>query len=301
MNTRAARPASLTAMALTMIVGCAEPTGPRDPDGGPRDPDGPSGGTQGVGGSGNTGNVPTFAGSGNQPSFGGAQGFSGSPGFAGTPAAAGTPGAAGASATCVPGSAKAAAGVIDNMEDGDNAIGLMPPFVGYWYVYNDGTGTQTPAKDEPPGSSPFYGTAGGATTPMFAACSKGSGFTMWGAGIGFNLQDIAGKACAIDASTVTGIRFQAKGTGSVRLQIASAPTATAANGGTCVAATGCDYHSNAPITLTPSWSAVSIPWTMMMPGVAALDATKMLAIQFQAFGDGSIPAFDFCVDDIEFY
>ena len=279
---------TLCSMSVATLLGCSAESGD------PRTVGGGGGGGTGPG-AGGLGNVPGQAG---RPAGGGAPGgFSGAATFGGGP-----PSSSGGSATCVPGATKATAGLIDNMEDGDNAIGLAPPFAGYWYVYNDGTSTsQMPPKDVG-GANPFYGKApGSAMSPKFAACTSGSGFTQWGAGIGFNLMDIAGKACPIDASGVTGLKFQAKGTGSVRLQVSSAPTATPMNGGTCAAATGCDYHANETLMLNAStWTEVTVPFAMLEPGVTAFDARTMLAIQFQAYGS-PVPAFDFCIDDLAFY
>lgn len=295
MNSRFGLRSTLAALVLTSLLGCSAENAPaRGLDGS----GGNAAGQSGVGGG------ATFAGSGGSPGFpqaGSPSTFGGSPTSPGSAGSMGTAGAGMVPTSCVPGSTKARSGVIDDLEDGNNAIALKAPFQGYWYVYNDGTGTQTPARDVPAGSSPFMGKAGGATTPAYAACTSGSGFTLWGAGIGFNLQDIGGSACGVDASSVSGIRFQAKGSGTVRLQIASGPTATPANGGTCSAAMGCDFHANAAIPLSASWTAQSFTWAQLMPGVAAIDPTTLLGVQFQASGTGTIPPFDFCIDDVEFF
>lgn len=314
MNNRPSRPASLlTGFTLLALLGCS--ADPEDPSG--------SGGASGSGtptaGLGQAGS--TFAGGGTGSGMAGST-VAGSPAagstFAGAPAGgttstagaapvAGTStGTAGAASTGMCQPLKVTAGKVDDFEDGNNAILMPEPFKGYWYIYNDGTGAQIPAKDVG-GSNPFMGMAPGSTaSPMFAGCTKGSGFTMWGAGMGVNLQDLGGgKApCTVNATGLTGIKFNVKGTGSIRLQISSAPTASPTSGGTCAAAMGCDYHANGPITLTPAWTPVMIPFATMALGVAALDPATIIAIQFQAFAPVAmmpIPDFDFCVDDIEFY
>ena len=72
--------------------------------------------------------------------------------------------------------------LIDNMEDGDTWIRQWGGRYGMWYSFNDGTsgGSQIPSGD-------FEMTDGGYSSSNYSAGSSGSGFTDWGAGIGFDL------------------------------------------------------------------------------------------------------------------
>lgn len=263
---------------LAAAPGCSAESGAKKPEGGA--------------GSTGTGAAP---GTGGFPATGGVTGTTG--GVTGAGGITGTGGST--AATCT--AASATAVVVDDMEDGDNALSLAAaPLLGYWYAYNDGSGTQVPAEDTS-GANPFAPNAGGSTTsPLFAACTTGTGFSMWGGGIGFNLLDLGGgNTCPVNLSGVTGVRFSIKGTGSIRLQVSSKPTASAPNGGTCTGS-DCDYHANFPIPMTADWSSVSVPWSMLGAGVAPFDATTALGIQFQAYGDPP-PDWNFCVDDVTLF
>jgi hypothetical protein len=176
--------------------------------------------------------------------------------------------------------------VLDNMEDGDHRVNLVQGRGGYWYSYNSGDGTQTPAADPTGlGATPFTMTPGGANGSAYAAHTSGSGFPATGyAGIGFNFTDPMGS---YDLSACSGIGFLAKGS-AFRVRL---PTP----------ATQVDYDDfGAVVTPGADWTSHEILWTdLTQEGwgtPTTFDPAQVLAIQFQA---ASAATFDFWVDEIE--
>src|SRR5204863_143953 len=100
--------------------------------------------------------------------------------------------------------------------------------VGAWYTYHDATagGTQTPAMGDP-----FIPDACGHAS-MYCAHTTGSGFTDYGAGFGFDLNNDAGTKGIYDVGAFTGVAFWAKGT-PFRLKVLTSATVPTAEGGTC--------------------------------------------------------------------
>ena len=265
--------------------------------------------------------VPT-AGSGTvvtQPSGGSSSSTGGSPsqGVAGSTVIA--PGGAGpvvgvGGSTPAPGTCVVAAGTmadlpIDDLEDGDNAIEMIGQRIGYWYTYNDGTGTQTPAPD-PSGVIPFKPTAGG-HSPLFSAETNGTAFTTWGAGMGFDFNNTAKKSCVYNASAYSGITFWAKGNVALKAMVKiPATTQSTSDSGTCTMIgppNMCEDHYTLTPTpaLTTAWTQYTITfasaatfaqagWGVKVP----FDKSNIIAMQFQI---NMGVAFDFAIDDVAFF
>src|SRR5688572_29905343 len=87
----------------------------------------------------------------------------------------------------------AGARVLDDLERQD--------YWGYWFAFNDATagGSQTPSGTFAPEMADGSG---------YAVHTSGTGFTNWGAGVGFNLTGVRG---CYDLGQSGGIRFRAKG------------------------------------------------------------------------------------------
>jgi hypothetical protein len=290
---------------LAVIAACSAESS--TPAGG----NGNTGNTGNTGGSNaNTGGTGTSAGTSNTLPTGGRP--PGSAGTGGIPAAAGTSaggnpgtGGTGAGVTACTNKPAPAVGLIDDAEDGDHISALASALMtgSYWFTYNDTTGTQMPAPDSA-GLNPLLPTVGGATTPMFSIQTKGSGFTLWGAGLGLTLnQDMGGGKgkCAVDASAYQGIKFQAKSAAGqqVRVKLGVPGTVGAMDGGTCAAM--CDDFGVA-VLLTTAWAEYQVPFAMVAQEgwgtVATFSAAQLLQIQFQ------VPQaidFDFSIDDLTFY
>ncbi|XXT25366.1 hypothetical protein WME94_27940 [Sorangium sp. So ce429] len=244
----------------------------------------------------------------------GAGGASGATG--GLPSASGTGGTASAGAGGGEGGVPEDVDLIDDMEDGDNAIDEASGRVGYWYSYNDGTGTQTPpdSSEEPP-----VGFVPEALTPprgqsTMAVHTFGAGFTEWGAGVGFALNGPDMGLFPYDASAYTGIVFWA------RLGDAAAATTVKVNisdkfsepaGGICDESAGegepnrCFDHWSYIATLGTEWALIVIPFAELTragtgaePTAQAVDVAGLYTIDF-GFAHGE--DFDVFIDDIGFY
>ncbi|XXX72888.1 hypothetical protein WMF30_35090 [Sorangium sp. So ce134] len=236
----------------------------------------------------------------------------------------GAGGAAGgpSSASAAGGAAGAGAGggaadieLIDDMEDGDGAIEEAGGRVGFWYSYNDGTGTQTPpiyTEEMPVGFIPEELTPPRGQSTM-AMHTFGSGFTEWGAGVGFALNGPDMALFPYDASAFTGVVFWAK------LGDASAATTMRVNvsdelsepaGGICDEsgedeANRCFDHWHSIAHLGTEWAQVMIPFEELtregsgaQPDAEAVDVEGIYAIEFRFMQDED---FDVYIDDVGFY
>jgi hypothetical protein len=195
---------------------------------------------------------------------------------------------------------------IDDMATNTGSILPSHGRVGAWYTYNDATA----GASETPGI-PFTKTAlnpphGGAN---YAARMQGSGFTLWGAGEGFNFDDPGngegGSAkVAYDASAYTGIAFWAKAgsgsTTSLRVNVSDKDTDPA--GGVCAPVSKCNDHFGATLPLSTDWRQFVLPfseltqagWGMPAP---SFDPKHLYACQFQV-AEGA--TFDIWIADIYF-
>jgi len=201
--------------------------------------------------------------------------------------------------------------MIDDMEDGDGSIITTNGRVGAWYAYNDladgkdTTGTQTPAAMTP--GFPMADITPPRGTSTKSAETKGGGFTGWGAGVGFDLNNDGTMKQPYDASQFTGITFFARSTatgpGSLRVNVQDAQTAP--EGGICdpKATKGCNDHRGTSVTLTSDWKQFTLPFAAMKTlnfgqQFPTFMTDKLFAIQFQV---GVNVNFDFWIDDIAFY
>jgi hypothetical protein len=193
--------------------------------------------------------------------------------------------------------------LIDDLEDGDASILPRGGRVGAWYTYNDksATGTQTPAMGDP-----FKPSPGGVGDSQFDASTTGTGFSVWGAGMGFDLDSTQGTKSTYDVSAFTGIRFRAKGTVPMRAAVMIAGVVSLAVGGTCVAGSGtgqaCDDGHGRLLVLTADWKSFDLPFAQLTQGgwgkPVPFDPATVLSIQFNV--DKNLP-FDVSIDDIGFY
>jgi len=244
------------------------------------------------------------SGSGGSPQDGGAAGAAGASGAgaAGMPASAGEGGGGGAHQggsgnTGGTGNDVTIADLIDDFESGDGSIPATNGRQGAWYAYNDGTdgGTQTPVAD-----ATFVPESGGPSSSGLAAHTTGSGFTLWGAGIGMDFNHDGQTRSTYDASAYQGVTFWARGSVTVNFKVLSAPTTPIDQSGTCSA--NCEDHHQVAVSLNGSWAQYSFAFAdLAQQGwglAAAFDAKEVISLQFEVEQD---TAFDFWVDDIGFY
>lgn len=185
--------------------------------------------------------------------------------------------------------------LIDDMEDGDGTIDMTAQRGGVWFSFNDKSeGSQLPAADaEIFAMSELLPARSGS---HYAARSSGGGFTVWGAGIGFELYNQR----AYDLSRYAGLTFWARrgpDTASA-LRFAVTDSATAPRGGQCHK---CSDYFGVDLSLGTVFRRYSFTWQELTqerwgdPQPDALNAAEAYGIRFQA---DPLEDFDFWIDDI---
>jgi hypothetical protein len=228
----------------------------------------------------------------------------------GDASAAGASGAAGTSAVGGTGGALGglALDLIDDMEDDDAVIDYDGSGRdGDWYVGDDMTagGTQFPT---PPA---FMMSALDQTDPRYpaskyAAMTKGSGFTLWGEDMGFNMKLVdvgTGKHPPYDASAYCGLHLFGKvGTGAGSEVLLRVPDKNShPDGGVCGSSEKpCDLHYQKQETFGTSWQEYSVLFTDLTRsgwGPITFQVTAIYGVEF-----GLLPntKFELWVDDISF-
>jgi len=199
--------------------------------------------------------------------------------------------------------------MVDDLDDGDSSIPETSGRIGAWFIYNDGTsgGTQEPAAN-----TDFIPASGGPAGSLFMAQTSGSGFTDWGAGMGFDLNNPgddmggAGMKSTHDASAYTGVAFLAKGNVTVRAALFVEAVVPVEYGGTCVGGTAegeeCNDAHGKDFALTDEWKQYVVPFDGAAQGgwgqPATFDASMLTGFQFQI---PSGATFDVQIDEIGFY
>jgi hypothetical protein len=284
--------------------------------GGDAGSDGESGGTAGSGGSagrsgdggnagssggaeanagGSAGGGGVDAGSGGTAGSGGSAGSAGTGGTAGTGGSAGTGGNAGTGGSGgLPGTIETL--LIDDFEDGNHQIALEGQ-TGYWYAYNDGSGTQTPAPADPFAPVTINPAIEGSTSTK-AVHVRWQGFTVWGAGFGAAFTD---DTTFYDASAYDGITLWARlETGSeTRVDLILQEQRSLAP-----ACSVCGHHPIYRLNLSTEWQEFYIPFELFQgdgggnPSFTELDPSGLYGLQFYRSANQTI---DIWVDDIAFY
>lgn len=189
--------------------------------------------------------------------------------------------------------------LIDDLEDGDAVIYELGGRIGVWYAYDDGSaGTSNPAAGDG-----FLPTAGGPNGSTYAAHIVGSGFSTWGAGMGFDLDNSGGLIKhTFDASGYTGVAFQARGAGTIQFKVQTGAVVPTAEGGTCNAGGSCNDSYATMVVLTPTWQQHVIPFAMLSQAgwgqAAAWDPATLMGLQWEA--PMGAP-FEIVIDDVGFY
>jgi len=241
-------------------------------------------------------------GSGGVTSIGGKSGSGGTTvvGGAGGPPPTGGVVSTGGATICSPTKATGLYPLIDDVADGNTDIVPQDGRRGGWYTYSDNTGTISLA-------APTSG----------KMCASGSGFSVWGAELGVNLNAVPTKTCTYDASIYKGISFNVDFTvsnGIMHFVVQTADIASVAAGGTCVSTTGalsdrCDdaYGIDLPLSakmVIPFSYMTQQGWGRVFP---TFNPKLILALQWQfkncvgAFCYTSGTSFDVCVSNVSFY
>lgn len=192
--------------------------------------------------------------------------------------------------------------VIDDMEDGDAIICQSNGRNGVWYTAGDHT-----SDDLEPGSdfSPTRIADGSQGTSQYAARFTGSGFTDWGALMGFNLSVHDNAVGMVDVSADHGIKFRMRSNVPVSVNFLTPETVELLHGGHCtdgMITSNCDNHLSFEITVPGSgWMDYRVPFSALhqqRPGSAKWNGRNVYGIQFLV--PPGAP-FDVWVDDVGFY
>jgi hypothetical protein len=232
----------------------------------------------------------------------GGTGGTGGTGSAGSTTGSTTTGAGTTSSGASSGSGSSTTpGLIDDMEDNDDAILTAESRQGYWYTFND----QTPTGMQTPPTTGF--TMSLLPTPRgdskYAARTNGSGFTVWGAGMGLNLNGQGTTKSSYDASGYTGLTFwaMAPAGSTTSLRVSVPDVDTSPEGGVCAGAK-CNDHFGTSIELSTSWKQYPLKFSDLkqegfgqpFPGIKA---SALYAISFSVTTNTT---FDVYIDDIAF-
>jgi hypothetical protein len=291
----------LAGVLASAVVACASPETPSTTGAGGAD--GAAGSSALTGAAGDN----ATTGAAGTPSPSGAAG-SGAGGAVTTGAAgAGAGGAMGAS-TCAP---IPAADLVSDFETGTAVVAMVSGRAGSWFVDNDGTGTQTPAKIA---GTALPAEAGGACNSAYSLRTSGMGFTVWGAEIGTDLAPHKGTMkVAYDASMYSGIALRAKAATAQLVRVSLSDDNTSTDGSVCVNTTvstnpkRCGDYFGTDLMLTSAWQDYPMPFAQMkqrgfgLPIAAGIDKTRLYTLRIEVSGSAAAPAtFDFSIDDVRF-
>jgi hypothetical protein len=200
---------------------------------------------------------------------------------------------------------------IDFLEDGDATIELTEGRAGVWFSFHDETvGTQWPATDAEVFDVTKLRPA--RSESRFAARTHGSGFSKWGAGIGFELK----SQKPYDLSRYAGVTFWARrGEGELApVRFAVTDPQNAPRGKVCNKKTEnppCDNFFGVDLYLDTEFRGFSFTWDELAhdprwgefdPNLR-FDPSAAYGIRFQTWleMDGEVPRtteFDFTIDDV---
>jgi hypothetical protein len=184
--------------------------------------------------------------------------------------------------------------LIDDFDDGDATLALVAGRDGSWFTYNDGSADAV----QTPSGGVFAPTFPGASGAGYAGATVGSGFTSWGAGMGFNFRS---DLFAYDVSGYAGVLLSYRSDVPVALKLVTRGTQAIEYGGTCdVVTLLCYDHYTYWLPASTNWASLETRWdefTQAGWGIQVpLDLTQVLGLAFEV-GAGS---FDYAVDDLYF-
>lgn len=187
--------------------------------------------------------------------------------------------------------------LLDDFEDDDSVAVPEVDREAYWFTIKDETaGTIVP-------DTQFLPVPGGAHGSKYAAHITASGFTTWGAGFSANISHFANQIrCPFNASKFSGLRFFARGSGQIRVELLIPEIVDQEYGGTCDSTKGevCYDSHGAWVVLTPEWKAYSLPWSEFVQRnygkQAAFHQDGIIGLQY-GFEVANLPV-DVWLDDI---
>jgi len=210
--------------------------------------------------------------------------------------------------------------IIDDLEHGMTLIPATAGRQGAWYTYND----ESPgAEQEPiPMGDPFLPTDMTAANGLYSARTFGEGFGDWGAGFGFDINNMPceadeegnpldpecnpnGMRMKYDVGDWTGISFYGRSLTAevtVEFKVPTEHETPIAESGTCDG-TDCSDSFFSEVTFGTEWQLFEIAFEDLAQGgwgaEFAWDPTAVFGLQWQI--PATEPSFDVAVDSICFF
>ena len=202
---------------------------------------------------------------------------------------------------CANASPASDAALVDDFEDDDAAAFKAFQREGYWFAAADPTEGAMLAPERGAFKPDRLPLAESNRENLFAAHLKASGQKDWGAVWGVTLRwRSEGIRCPLNASAFAGVRFRAKGPGTVRVAFPVPETQPVDAGGTCKARCY-DVHGKL-VVLTNRWDDYLVRWDHLEQQgwgtEARFEASRINGFQL-AVRPQDLPA-DFWIDDVSF-
>lgn len=191
--------------------------------------------------------------------------------------------------------------LVDDFEDGDQAAFKGFQREGWWFSAGDATESAKLFPERGTFRPERLPAAEANRDNLFAAHLKAEGQKDWGAVWGVSLRwESKGIRCPLNVSPFAGLRFRAKGPGTVRVAFGMPETEPPDAGGTCTS--GCyDVHGKV-FYLTDRWDEYLVRWDRVEQQgwgtQARFDPARIVSLQL-AVKPKELPA-DFWIDDIAF-
>lgn len=190
--------------------------------------------------------------------------------------------------------------LIDDFEDADNQMFKTFQRQGWWYVAADQTKGQVfpPIGDFRPTALPEN-----EATPenRYALYGKAEGYEDWGVLWGTTLTwTDGGIKCPLNGSKFEGVRFRAKGNGTLHVKFGNPDTVPTEQEGKCKER--CWDTHGMKVSLTEEWQEFTVRYDRLQQGgwgtEAQFDPARLMHLNFSADGK-SLPV-EFWLDDLEF-
>jgi hypothetical protein len=190
--------------------------------------------------------------------------------------------------------------LIDDFEDGDGRLFKVFERDGFWF----GAGDKTEGSSVSPSgtfAAELVPAAESTKENRFAAHLVASGQKEWGVVWGSALHwTTKGLKCPLNVSTFAGLRFRAKGPGTVRVSLAVPEVTPKDGGGTC---TERCYDAHGKLfLLSDAWETYEMRWEKMQQGGWGTEAhfTPERVVNLGINVDVKHLPIDFWLDDAEF-
>jgi hypothetical protein len=218
--------------------------------------------------------------------------------------AVGTGGIVGTGGNPGTGGADPCGALIDDMESGTGSICQTTGRKGLWFSYVDSSTTSSISPLPGSTAMPELMSTPRTSTSQYAMHASGRYSTYAGFGCWLNNTSFATTPGTCNASAYTGIRFYAKGTGSLIVVGQMPSTESTTYGGTC-SLSSCTGNSYTVGTLSSStWALFEVPFAKMTGGtVTPLSPSSIWSLEFQYYSSTSLggASFDLWIDDLTFY